>query len=111
MRYALLIYGARDGGEPKREIDADIAAALDRPGVEDWTRLQSAGSATTVRREAGRRLLIDGPFVDSKEYLGGLVIVESPDIDGALAVAEDLQDLRPQIAIEVRPVLETAEQT
>jgi hypothetical protein len=51
-------------------------------------------------------LLTDGPFVDSKEFLGGLVLVEADNLDGALAVAAELAELRPGrvVAIEVRPV-------
>jgi hypothetical protein len=112
MKYALLIYGSGAAGEGStelsRELDPRIAAVLERPSVVDWARLLSAASATTVRRQEGRRLLTDGPFVDSKEYLGGLVIVDAADLDGALAIAEELQELRPEVAIEVRPVLETA---
>jgi hypothetical protein len=108
MKYALLIYGSPATGDPARELDPAIAAVLEQPEVTDWTRLHAAGSATTVRRqEGGGRLLTDGPFVDSKEYLGGLVTVEAADLDGALAVAEALQELRPGVAIEVRPILET----
>lgn len=104
MRYALLIYGAR--AEPESELDPKIAAVLEHPSVVEWTRLQGLASATTVRRQEGKRLLTDGPFIDSKEYLGGLVTVDAPDLDGALAIVEDLQDVRPNVVIEVRPVLE-----
>jgi hypothetical protein len=66
MKYALLIYGSQDAGEPRAEIDPAVAAVLQAPSVIDWARLQGVGSATTVRRQDGRRLLTDGPFVDSK---------------------------------------------
>jgi hypothetical protein len=60
-----------------------------------------------MHSERGRTLLTDGPFVDSKDFLGGLVIVEADDLDGALAVADELQELRGGTgAIEVRPVNE-----
>jgi hypothetical protein len=108
MKYALLIYGSRATGDPERELDPQIAAVLERPGVESWIRLQGADSATTVRPPQGSRLLTDGPFVDSKEYLGGLVLLDVADLDVALAIAEDLQAVRPHVSIEVRPVLETA---
>ncbi len=108
MKYALLIYGSQDAGEPRGEIDPAIAAVLDAPSVIDWARLQGVGSATTVRRLQARQLLLDGPFVDSKEYLAGLVIVESSDLDGALGIAKELQELRPEVAVEVRPMLESA---
>jgi len=74
--------------------------------VAGWLRLQDTESATTVRREQGGSLLIDGPFVDSKDFLGGFVEVEAENLDGALALAEELQELRPWGAIEVRPVRE-----
>jgi hypothetical protein len=111
MQYALLIYGSRAAGEPAREMDSKLAAVLDRPSVASWTRLHSVESATTVRRQEAGRLLTDGPFIDSKEYLAGLVIVDTVDLDGALAAAEELLEQRPHVVIEVRPVLETAPQT
>jgi hypothetical protein len=97
-----------DTPEPERELDPKIAAALAQPSVVDWARLHGITSATTVKRQDGKRLLTDGPFLDSKEYIGGLVIVDAADLDGALAIADELQNLRPNVVIEVRPVLETA---
>ena len=108
MQYALLIYNPDDdvAEQARRTIDPDIAAALARPDVTGWIRLHVAGSATTVNHQEGRTLLTDGPFVDSKEFLGGLVVVEAANLDGALAVAAELQQVRPGrvVAIEVRPV-------
>ena len=79
MQYALLIYNPDDGvaERAQRPIDPDIAAVLARPDVTGWIRLHAAGSATTVHHQDGRTLLTDGPFVDSKEFLGGLVVVEA----------------------------------
>jgi hypothetical protein len=74
--------------------------------VTGWLRLQDVESATTVRREQGRTLLTDGPFVDSKDFLGGFILVEAENLDGALAVADELQELRGAGAIEIRPVRE-----
>ena len=108
MQYALLIYNPDDdvAEQAWRPIDPDIAAVLARPDVTGWIRLHAAGSATTVSHQEGRTLLTDGPFVDSKEFLGGLVVVEAGNLDGALAVAAELTELRPGrvVAIEVRPV-------
>lgn len=107
MQYALLAYGRsntlRDATAP---IDETTAAVLARPSVTGWVRLHADESATTLRSSAGKTLLTDGPFVDSKEYLAGLIIVEAADLDGALAVAQELQDARSGGAIEVRPVIE-----
>ena len=108
MKYALLAYtkGETPGARGPREMPPGVAAVLDRPNVSGWVRLQPAESATTVRLEPGRTLLTDGPFVDSKEFLGGLILVEAENLDGALAVAAELQELDVTAAIEVRPVLE-----
>ena len=111
MKYALLAYidaevRDRTPEEERRRIDARIAEVLARPDVTGWVRLKDVGSATTVRCEQGRSLLTDGPFVDSKDYLGGLIVVEAENLDGALAVADELQELRSSGAIEIRPVNE-----
>lgn len=111
MRYALLAYGNIDTREQRtdaqqRRIDAGINEILARPNVTGWLRLQDTESATTVRHGQGRLLLTDGPFVDSKDFLGGFILVEAENLDGALAVAGELQELQGTIAIEVRPVRE-----
>jgi hypothetical protein len=111
LRYALLAYGSidvrdRTPEEERRRIDAGIAEVLARPNVTGWLRLQNVESATTVRHEQGRTVLTDGPFVDSKDFLGGFIVVEAQNLDGALAVADELQELRGSGAIEVRPVRE-----
>jgi hypothetical protein len=107
MKYALLIYStvARERREAS-EIDPAIAAVLARPNVAGWVRLRNVGSATTMRHDSGKTFLTDGPYVDSKEFLGGVIIVEAADLDGALAVVEELLPLNPGGAIEVRPILE-----
>jgi hypothetical protein len=111
LRYALLIYDDievrdRTPDDERRRITAAVLEVLERPPVTGWLRLQDVESATTVRREQRGALLTDGPFVDSKDFLGGLIVVEAESLDGALAVAEQLQELRPSGAIEVRPVRE-----
>ena len=111
MRYALLIYDDievrdRTPEDERRRITAAVLEVLARPNVTGWLRLQDVASATTVRRAQGRSLLTDGPFVDSKEFLGGFVEVAAENLDAALALAEELQELRPWGAIEVRPVRE-----
>jgi hypothetical protein len=102
MQYALLAYGSqRDGGDP---MDDAIAAVLTRPEVTGWARLHADGSATTVRTGEGRILLTDGPFIETKEYLAGVIVVEADNLDAALAIAAELQGTRTIGAIEVRPI-------
>lgn len=111
MRYALLIYGNVDvrdrttDGE-RRRINAGVAEVVARPDVTGYLRLQEVETSTTVRDDQGNTLITDGPFVDSKDFLGGFIVVEADDLDGALAVVRDLQELRLTGAIEIRPVNE-----
>jgi hypothetical protein len=108
MQYALLAYSCpEDTDRATRPIPDTLATLLDQPNVTGWARLHADGSATTLRNDEGRTLLTDGPFIDSKEYLGGLILIEAANLDEALAVAEDmLQQTRPGAAIEVRPILD-----
>ncbi len=114
MRYALVIYNNaelrdRTPESERQQVTASIREALaDRPEVAGWVRLQDFESATTVSTQEGKTLLTDGPFVDSKDFLGGFILVDAESLDGALAVADELQHLRGAGAgaIEVRPVRE-----
>jgi hypothetical protein len=96
----------RRSEEEQRRINAGIAGVLARPEVTGWLRLRDVESATTVRHERGRTLLTDGPFVDSKDFLGGFIVVEAENLDGALAMAGELQEVVGAGTIEVRPVRE-----
>jgi hypothetical protein len=106
MKYALLAYGSqRTQAGPVEGTMADILA---RPYVTGWARLHADGSATTVRNDDGRTLLTDGPFIETKEFLAGVIVVEADNLDAALAIAQELQDTRTGGAIEVRPILEAS---
>jgi hypothetical protein len=108
MQYALLAYAPpEDTDRAARPIPGALAALLERPDITGWARLHADESATTLRNGDGRILLTDGPFIDSKEYLAGLFLIEADNLDGALAIAGDLlAQTRPGTAIEVRPVLD-----
>jgi hypothetical protein len=108
MQYALLAYAPpEDTDRAARPVPGSLAALLGRPDVTGWARLHAEESATTLRSDGGRMLLTDGPFIDSKEYLAGLFLIEAGNLDGALAIAGDLlRESRPGVAIEVRPILD-----
>jgi hypothetical protein len=111
VKYALLIYGNSDilaswSEDDRRRVNAAIAEIVTRPNVPGYLRLQAAGAATTVRSNGSRTLLTDGPFVDSKDFLGGFILVEAENLDGAIALAAEVQQLWMGGAIEVRPVNE-----
>jgi hypothetical protein len=108
MQYALLVYATIEdreaaGEDERRTANTRIQEVLDRPEITGWVRLRDPETATTVRAGRSAPLLSDGPFVDSKEFLGGLIVVEAHDLDRALAVAAELQEIRGAGAIEVRP--------
>jgi hypothetical protein len=106
MQYALLIYARPSVQEAARPMDSAVAAALARSNVTGWARLHADGSATTVRDGDNQAVLTDGPFIETKEFLAGLVMVEAHDLDEALAVAQELKETMTGGAIEVRPVRE-----
>jgi hypothetical protein len=110
MKYALLLYSspeARDrhlaGGEA---ILAEYDAIFDLPDVVDGLRLEGPESATTVQVNDGQTLLTDGPYVDAKEYLGGLYLIEADNLDAATAMAQKVPAARLGGAVEVRPIVE-----
>ena len=67
-------------------------------------KLASSRAATTVRENAGRRVLTDGPFAETKEQLGGYHVIECRDLDEALAIAGRIPTLRVGGVVEVRPL-------
>lgn len=95
------VRGAPDTSDAPRRGRGARAAGRERLGA-----LEPAESATTIRLETRTTLLTDGPFVDSKEFLGGVILIEADNLDGTLAVAAELQELDITAAIEVRPVFE-----
>ena len=66
--------------------------------------LGSAENATTVRARDGKPLVTDGPFVGTKEAIGGYFVLEANDLDAAIEIAARIPAARLGGAIEVRPV-------
>jgi hypothetical protein len=64
--------------------------------------LHSPSTATVIRYQDGQALMTDGPFAEGKEYIGGLVIIEAPDLDAALAWGRKAARATT-LPIEVRP--------
>lgn len=104
MKYALLAYNTEQ--KQRAPISPELAELLAQPRVTSWARLYEADSATTLSKFDGKTVLTDGPFVDSKEYLGGLIIIEADNLDEALAFAAKLGETRIDGSIEVRPIFE-----
>jgi hypothetical protein len=71
-------------------------------------RLHAPDTATVVRVSGGEVITTDGPFVESKEHLGGFYILDAADLDAALAWAGRVSAL-VGAPIEVRPFAEMPE--
>ncbi|ACQ79809.1 YCII-related protein [Beutenbergia cavernae DSM 12333] len=81
------------------------AAVIADMGVQ----LQPASTATTVRSggDGTDPVVVDGPFLETKEQIGGFSVIEVPDLDAALAVARTWPGLAIDgVSVEVRPMVE-----
>jgi len=118
MKYLLLIHQgttptprdpeawAKLSEEEQKQVYADYQALNQTPGVTPGVQMGDPETATTVRVEDGRTLTTDGPFVETKEALGGYLIYEADDLDAAIELAARIPAARLGGAIEVRPVVE-----
>jgi len=112
MQYLLLIYGneAAMASATEADIGQMMAAygayseAMVKAGVmTGGNRLRPSSAATTVRSSGGKTRVLDGPYAETKEQLGGYFIIEAPDLDAALSWAERCPGAATG-AIEVRPI-------
>jgi hypothetical protein len=69
------------------------------------TPLHPASIATSVRVRDGKRMVIDGPFAETREQLGGYYLIDANHLDEAIAIAERIPGARGG-TIEIRPVVE-----
>jgi hypothetical protein len=70
-------------------------------------RLEPPQAAITVRVRKGKVAITDGPFVETKEQLGGYVLIEAQDLNEAIQVASRIPGARIG-CVEVRPIAEDA---
>jgi hypothetical protein len=112
MQYLLLLHSNESGfgalsDAQKREGIAAYAAyteALRKADVYVGSnRLQSVSTATTVRVADGKTQVLNGPYAESKEQLGGYFLIDTPDLDSALSWAARCPGASHG-TIEVRPV-------
>jgi hypothetical protein len=113
MQYLLQIYSGdaiaefeKLSEDEQTQVLGEYYAISETPGVIGGDQLQPAETATTVRVEDGKTLTTDGPFIDTKEVLGGYYLYEADDLDAAIELASRIPAARMGGAIEVRPVVE-----
>ena len=114
MRYILLIHSSEDGNQALTEEQitemyrgheqfGNELGALGK--IRGGEELQSATTAKLVRHDNGNVLTSDGPFIETKEQLGGFYIIEADDMDEAVKWAAKIP-ASATTTIEVRPVVE-----
>ena len=69
-------------------------------------RLEPASAATVVRQRNGKVSVTDGPFIETKETLGGFFMITARDLNEAIQVASKIPGARHG-SVEVRPIMET----
>jgi hypothetical protein len=72
--------------------------------------LHPTASATTVRVRNGKVSTTDGPFMETKEQLGGFYLIEATDLNDAIQVASRIPSARHG-SIEIRPVVDFSAET
>ncbi|MBS0318185.1 MAG: YciI family protein [Proteobacteria bacterium] len=112
MEYMLLIYADPAGLAALREAERSTALAaygayseaLQQAGVlRAGNRLRPADTATTVKVRDGRTEVLNGPFIETREQLGGYYLIDVPDLDAALSWAARCPGAGHG-AVEVRPI-------
>ena len=114
MRYMMLVYSAEPPGGLKPE-DAERVRSGHRRVMDEATRkgvligaepLAPTSTATTVRMQNGKALVIDGPFAETKEQLAGYYIIECENLDEAIEWAAKIptECQGRQGCIEIRPM-------
>jgi hypothetical protein len=113
MKYVLLFGGTMEGVD-QLEDGLRVQAMADYEQSSRWfekytksgkvvggEELQGPSTATTVSRKNGKVVVTDGPFIESKEVIGGFAIIDVADLDEALALARDWPG-----TVEIRPVVD-----
>ncbi|MGB8860096.1 MAG: YciI family protein [Ilumatobacteraceae bacterium] len=107
MRYLMFIV---------HDPDHSAQDAADAPPIEGWfdyvrehgsylqgIRLQGREEATTVRVRGGKLLVTDGPFAETKEWIGGVAVLECADLAEAIEIAKR-NNMAHEGRIELRPI-------
>jgi hypothetical protein len=112
MQYLLMIY-SKEGAWEKLSVaeqqqglaayNAFTEALKKSDALVGSNRLRPASTATTVRIANGKSQVLDGPYADTKEQLGGYYLIDVADLDAALAWASRCPGASHGI-VEVRPV-------
>lgn len=112
-QYLIAVYDQADSrSRPSAEMTEIVRAvdAVNQKAMADGIWIFAGGlhdqaATTTVDARSGKPELMDGPYLESKEYLGGFWIIDVPDLDAALDFAREASVACRQ-PLEVRPFME-----
>jgi hypothetical protein len=114
MQYLLLIHGDEKAMAAITEANAGqmlaaygaYAEAMGNAGIlRGGNRLRPTSASTTVKIVDGKTSVLDGPYIETKEQLGGYFLIDVPDLDAALSWAARCPGASSG-AVEVRPIWE-----
>jgi len=112
MKYLLMIYSDDSllGALPEGEFDTRMRTCIEHADelreqglLLDTQQLEAPATARTVRIRNERVSVVDGPFAETKEYLGGFNLIEAADMDEAVRIAAQFPWTRTG-CVEIRPV-------
>ncbi|WP_330254002.1 YciI family protein [Nocardia sp. NBC_00565] len=108
-QYLLSIYQPDDGPPPDNleEIMRDLEAVNDEMRAAGaWVfaaGLHAPSTATVLRADANEVLITDGPYIESKEHIGGFTVIQAADLDEAIDWGKKVAEVLT-LPIEVRPL-------
>lgn len=117
MRYVMMICADEATAEATAAEASDAGMAEVYAWFEKWAgagkvadggaELQSVKTAKTIRGAGSGRTLTDGPFIETKEAIGGFVVLEADTLDEALEIASTWPGLAyDDVSVEVRPTVD-----
>jgi hypothetical protein len=115
MKVLLTLYGeerpAQDYSPEEGAAEMAAWAAFDEAARKAGVLIACEGlaeshTATTIRVDGGRRQVTDGPFMETKEQLGGFIFLEVADLDEAMAWAERSPWNSDGCSTEIRPIMD-----
>ncbi len=120
MKYALLLTNSQEDRERWKSMAEDEAQAARAAEAPKWNalfgelgasgklvagnELDDPETAKTVRVRDGQPVVTDGPFAETKEQIGGLMVVEADDLDEAISIAVRIPVVE-RASVEIRPLV------
>ena len=115
MKYVLMYTNRPDldaavPAERQQEVYQAIYGWFEKHGpvmADSGAELRGPETATTVKTgENGTPVVVDGPFSEAKENVGGFSVIDVPDLDAAIAIVKEWPSLGlPGVAVEIRPMV------